>query len=492
MSLGPSATAPPVTTRVIAGPGSFGSRKWATLPLVLTVATLSGLMMFGFAVDAAAATDVETAGRVAFGIGAALCLVVLVRSLLAGYLVTDDHVRVRGIWATRTVRRDDVAGFVMECDAAGRFQFPAIATTDGRRIRARWAFRRGDRKGALRTTQEIVDAFTKLGWYDENRLDTALNAVDAVRRGEVTAYKWHSPPGWPDPPAGWRPAPGWRPPPDWPSPPTGWQFWQPVHVPLVTASDVEVDPDDVAPEVGSHLDRRYRLDVEVAQGLPDSNWGLWEAVQAFLWAALLIGSTIPLAIWVSERWAGVLGESAIGLTVVLAARKAAAQSGGWRKALGWDIPKPQDVWFALRYFGWNMLARFVAGLIIVLITLPLPGKPESNVRASEHGSVLTSILLVIVAVFIAPVVEEFFFRGLLLRAAMRRFKFWPAAIVTSILFGLAHVSQVHTARGRLILGGTIAVFGLVQCLLARRKARLGPNMLVHGFANGLVVIFALA
>ena len=92
----------------------------------------------------------------------------------------------------------------------------------------------------------------------------------------------------------------------------------------------------------------------------------------------------------------------------------------------------------------------------------------------------------------APVVEEFFFRGLLLRVGMRRFSFWPAAIVSSVLFGAAHIWQVDSARARIILGGSITVFGVVQCLLARRKARLGPNMLVHGFANALVVAFVLA
>jgi membrane protease YdiL (CAAX protease family) len=74
---------------------------------------------------------------------------------------------------------------------------------------------------------------------------------------------------------------------------------------------------------------------------------------------------------------------------------------------------------------------------------------------------------------------------------MRRFPFWPVAVVTSVIFGLAHVPQVDGARAQIILGGTIATFGLVQCLLARRKARLGPNMLVHAFANGIVVVLAL-
>lgn len=37
--------------------------------------------------------------------------------------------------------------------------------------------------------------------------------------------RFNSPPGWPQPPAGWTPPPGWKPDPSWPEPPPGWQLW---------------------------------------------------------------------------------------------------------------------------------------------------------------------------------------------------------------------------------------------------------------------------
>ncbi|MFT4088652.1 MAG: hypothetical protein QM658_16155 [Gordonia sp. (in: high G+C Gram-positive bacteria)] len=36
---------------------------------------------------------------------------------------------------------------------------------------------------------------------------------------------FRSPPGWPQPPAGWLPGPDWRPDPSWPPAPPGWRFW---------------------------------------------------------------------------------------------------------------------------------------------------------------------------------------------------------------------------------------------------------------------------
>lgn len=40
--------------------------------------------------------------------------------------------------------------------------------------------------------------------------------------GELT---FNPPPGWPQPPSGWRPPAGWAPDPTWPDPPAGWQLW---------------------------------------------------------------------------------------------------------------------------------------------------------------------------------------------------------------------------------------------------------------------------
>ncbi|MFL6239651.1 MAG: CPBP family intramembrane glutamic endopeptidase [Actinomycetes bacterium] len=480
-----------MTTALPQGPGTFGQRRWATLGLVLPVAIGSGLVALG-SIGGVFDETLSRAGRTAVAVAIVVLIFIAVRASLVGFAVTDDYVRVRGLWATRTVKRDQVAGFVMECDPAERWHFPAVVATDGRRTRARWAFRRAGRDGSRRVAQEIVDALTRVGRYDEQRLDAALNAVDAVRRGHVVAHRWTSPAGWPVPPPAWQPPAGWAPPPDWTAPPPGWEFWQTLDVPIVVAADVAADPEEAPadPSVG-HLDTRYALDLEVAKGLPGSNWGIWEAVQAFLWVGGLIALTIPIGVYGSDRLAGLLGECSIGLAVVLAGRKPAAQSGGWRRALGWDLPRPRDAWFALRWFGWNMLGRFFAGLVLLVVTLPLKGEPQSNVDVSGDDSVAAILLLIVVAVLIAPVVEEFFFRGLLLRSIMRRYSFWPAAIVSSVLFGLAHVPQVDTARARVILGGSIATFGLVQAMLARRKARLGPNMLVHGFANALVVIIAV-
>jgi uncharacterized protein len=55
----------------------------------------------------------------------------------------------------------------------------------------------------------------------------------------------------------------------------------------------------------------------------------------------------------------------------------------------------------------------------------------------------------------APAVEELMFRGLLLRALMTRFGFWPAAIVSTGIFAAVHTYEVNTLVGAVTLAGAI-------------------------------------
>ena len=53
-------------------------------------------------------------------------------------------------------------------------------------------------------------------------------------------------------------------------------------------------------------------------------------------------------------------------------------------------------------------------------------------------SLLAKAFLVLLAVVIAPISEELFFRGVLFRTVRDRHGFWPAALASAIPFGLVH------------------------------------------------------
>jgi uncharacterized protein len=77
------------------------------------------------------------------------------------------------------------------------------------------------------------------------------------------------------------------------------------------------------------------------------------------------------------------------------------------------------------------------------------------------------------------------FRGLLLRALMTRFGFWPAAIVSTGIFAAVHTYEVNTLVGALTLAGAVATIGLTNCVLVRLTNRLTPGIAVHAGLNAL-------
>jgi hypothetical protein len=109
--------------------------------------------------------------------------------------------------------------------------------------------------------------------------------------------------------------------------------------------------------------------------------------------------------------------------------------------------------------------------------LEAPAKDLTN-NAHGAGFYFLAVLLVIGA----PVVEEIFYRGLVLRSLRRYFAPLLALPLTGLIFGAAHFDLI-TLPG-------LAVFGMVLAYLAHRTGRLGPGILAHATFN-LVTVIAL-
>jgi membrane protease YdiL (CAAX protease family) len=112
---------------------------------------------------------------------------------------------------------------------------------------------------------------------------------------------------------------------------------------------------------------------------------------------------------------------------------------------------------------------------------------------SELGVSRSDAALVAAAVFvcvIAPISEEFFFRGFLfgvlrrwhVRVAGHDLGTWLAAIVVGILFGLAHTGS---ASPQYLV--PLGFLGFVLCLVRWRTRSLYPCMALHAFNNSLAL-----
>jgi membrane protease YdiL (CAAX protease family) len=113
------------------------------------------------------------------------------------------------------------------------------------------------------------------------------------------------------------------------------------------------------------------------------------------------------------------------------------------------------------------------------------GHPAQTLTGHAFGPGL-AVLAVLVCVG-SPLVEELFFRGLLLRALLGAFaelgpRLGPAAsiLVTALVFALVHFEALQ------FLG--LAGFGVVLGVLAWRTGRLGPSIVAHMAFNTVTII----
>jgi membrane protease YdiL (CAAX protease family) len=91
-------------------------------------------------------------------------------------------------------------------------------------------------------------------------------------------------------------------------------------------------------------------------------------------------------------------------------------------------------------------------------------------------------------VVLAPAFEESVFRLVLFNAMRQWWGFWPGAIVSSILFGLAHAQPPFTSAMFLSISLPLAVGGIVLCWVYAKTNNAWSSMITHGGFNALSLI----
>ena len=102
---------------------------------------------------------------------------------------------------------------------------------------------------------------------------------------------------------------------------------------------------------------------------------------------------------------------------------------------------------------------------------------EITDRAATGGDIALVMLGVVVG---APIFEELFFRGLVLRAFERKWGAVVGVLASSALFGAVHLQPLQFPA--------LMAFGIITALLVKRYKRLGPAIWAHVGFNLLAVV----
>ena len=125
----------------------------------------------------------------------------------------------------------------------------------------------------------------------------------------------------------------------------------------------------------------------------------------------------------------------------------------------------------------------VGGFLAFVILYAALVTPEGDQSVTEDLGADESTLALVIAGFVvivvAPVAEEFFFRGFFYRALRSRLGILSAAAIDGVVFGLIHYSGSDTLELLPILAG----LGFMFCLVYERTGTLYTVIGLHALNN---------
>ena len=132
--------------------------------------------------------------------------------------------------------------------------------------------------------------------------------------------------------------------------------------------------------------------------------------------------------------------------------------------------------------GWT-LAAYAAFWVAAIVVGVAFGNPEeqdivTDLKAEDSFAVLAGFG--VMTCVVAPIAEEFFFRGFMYRVLAERTNVAVGAVVTGAVFGL-----VHLPSGDLVGVLVLSLFGVALCLVLWKTASLIPCIMLHAFHNSI-------
>ena len=143
----------------------------------------------------------------------------------------------------------------------------------------------------------------------------------------------------------------------------------------------------------------------------------------------------------------------------------------------------------LLYLVVGVLIQIVVGLVYLPFHAKSVGNPTRELLGTAHGWQI--LLICLTASVGAPIVEEIFFRGLLLGSLQsvpaawfaQRFRGALPIVVSGLLFAAAHAQGVQFAG--------LAIAGVSLAVIRRAEGRIAPSIFAHAGFNAIALIVTL-
>ncbi len=155
------------------------------------------------------------------------------------------------------------------------------------------------------------------------------------------------------------------------------------------------------------------------------------------------------------------------------------------KAIGLVKPHAKEALYALIGFGIYFLAYIAIFFVVQKLVPQINLDQKQEIGFETAKSTKDMIFVFLSLVILPPIAEEILVRGFLYTGLRTKLKFIPAAIITSILFAMAHLQFGSGAP--LLWAAAIDTFTLSMVLVYLRETRnsLTASIILHMLKNGM-------
>jgi membrane protease YdiL (CAAX protease family) len=240
--------------------------------------------------------------------------------------------------------------------------------------------------------------------------------------------------------------------------------------------------------------------------LPAVRWGAWEAIGVFFVGNLVIAQVVVGTIVLGVMGVG-SGQPIEGLPQIVATVAADVAFLGamlvwltwkardWRRlvgiAFGAKGARDAAVGFSLGALLYVVVGVVVAVPLLTIFRLLFGANVSPPEQIPGGLSINAKLLTAFLALVLAPITEELFYRGIFYRSLRDRHGVFAGAVVSAVLFGASHV--VDAPWRDVVFLQTLMVFtGVGLALIYERRANLVADIAAHMAFNviGIVIIFS--
>lgn len=153
--------------------------------------------------------------------------------------------------------------------------------------------------------------------------------------------------------------------------------------------------------------------------------------------------------------------------------------------IGWNGFTIRYLWWALAGFGVYFVSYIAVAIAVSVLVPSIDMNQQQNIGFTDVAGATELILTFVSLVVLPPLAEELVFRGFVFGGLRARLTFWPATLVTSVLFAIPHLQFGDGAPLLWVAAIDTMVLSVVLCFVRERTGSLWPGILIHALKNGL-------